>query len=140
MRFISLFISVICISACANSWYLGEWRVTDAEFPCISAVSVVEAQEWFGSEAKYSESHFAFRGATCDRPSYELQVLSEQDFQMAYRAVFSQLDIDGEATEALRVTCSDLSVFPGMTLIKMTGDAVYLPWDGAFYRLDRIAP
>lgn len=140
MRFISLFISVIFISGCANSWYLGQWSVTDAKFPSVSAVSAEEAQGWFGSEATYSESHFAFRGTACDRPRYEPHILSEQDFQIAYRAAFSQLNIDGETTEALRVTCSDLSVFPGMTLIKMMGDVVYLPWDGAFFRLDRIAP
>ncbi len=137
MRLILLFFSLVLLSGCANSWYLGEWKVTDVEFPAVSALGAEEAQEWFGEEAIYAESLFSFRENTCEAPQYAPQELSEADFRIAYRAPFSQLNIDGEATEILRVSCAETSSFPGMTLIKGKEDIVYLPWDGAFFKLER---
>lgn len=139
MRFIFLLISAIFLSGCANSWYLGEWRVSDVEFPAISALGYDEAETWFGSQAIYSEAQVSFRGTTCQRPEYELREVAEQEFRTAYRASFSQLGIDGDTAEVLSVTCSEVTSFPGMTLIKIAGDVVYLPWDGAFFRLARSA-
>lgn len=137
MRFILLFISIIFISGCAKSWYVGEWAVTDASFPAVSALSAEEARDWFGSEAVYSESRFSFRSANCESPQFALESYKESDFLIEYRVSFARLGIEGESADILRVTCSGLSAFPGSTLIKVTSDTVYAPWDGVFFRLDR---
>ncbi|MCH8500629.1 MAG: hypothetical protein LAT77_01825 [Aliidiomarina sp.] len=140
MRFILLFIGLVFLSGCAKNWYIGEWQVTDVEFPAVSAMSSDEAIEWFGSEANYFESHFSFRDNGCESPRFEPETLTESEFYIAYRTSFSQLNIDRKSVGVLQVICLDNSVYPGSTLIKVADDIVYTPWDGAFFRLEKIAP
>ena|SRR5690554_749812 len=137
MRFISLFTGLIFLAGCAKAWYVGEWVVTDVRFPTVSALGADEAREWFGSRAVYSDSHVSFRGERCESPKFELGSYTESDFIMAYRTSFVQLGIEGDSVSILRVTCTGVSVFPGSTLVKVTNDMIYAPWEGAFFRLDR---
>src|SRR5690554_3018138 len=137
MRFLLLMLSLTWFTGCANNWYTGDWTVTDVEFPAVSALSYEDAQAWFGSKAKVSKSVFLFRDSRCDSPQFEHESFTESEFYRAYRASYAQLGIAGDSVEVIRVTCSEASVFAGNTLIQVNEDVLYIPWDGAFFRLER---
>ena len=139
-RFIGLLISLMFLAGCAKNWYIGEWTVTDVQFPAVSAMSNEAAVEWFGSKAIYTESLFSFREKRCQSPQFELESLPQSEFYAAYRASFRQLNIDGDSVSLMRISCSGDSVFPGSTLVRVTDNIVYTPWDGAFFRFERSAP
>lgn len=137
MRFILLFICSLFLFGCAKNWYLGEWTVTDVTFPAISAISYEEASAWFGAKASYSTSHFSFRDKACQDPQFELESLTESEFYTTYRTTFRQLNIDGDTVTILQLSCAGAAAFPGTTLIQVTADSAYTPWDGAFFKLER---
>lgn len=140
MRCALLLMSMLSMSACTSNWYVGEWQVTDAKFPGISAMGMEEAGEWFGSTAIYSESGVSFRNEQCDAPHFGFESLTQDDFRTSYRATFSDLDITGDRVEILHVGCPSAWIAPGATFIQADRGTGYLLWDGVFFKVERNAP
>lgn len=137
MRHLLLFISALIMSGCAKHWYVGEWAVSDAKFPGISAMALDEAKEWYGSKAVYSSSLVRFRNEMCSDPVFSVELLTENDFKERYRASFSELSIEGDLAEVVQVGCPLTWTAPGSTFIKSNRDTAYILWDGVFFKLKR---
>jgi hypothetical protein len=140
MRYILILLSILATSGCTNDWYIGEWTVTDAKFPGISAIGVDEASEWFGSKAIYAESSVSFQGETCSQPQFTVKDVTEAEFRELYRASFLALDIDHSSVEMLEVGCPTSWTYPGATMIKVNANTAYIPWDGTFFKLVKHHP
>ncbi|RUO24350.1 hypothetical protein CWE09_10770 [Aliidiomarina minuta] len=141
MRYLVLLVSFWALSGCAQSsdWYEGRWQVTDAKFPGVSAMGMEEAQVWFGSEVRYSKDEVSFRDEVCAEPSFSLSRLNEGEFYTHYRAGFQSLKIAGDSVEILNVSCPSEWTVPGATLIKASDETAYVPWDGVFFKVTKIA-
>ncbi|MCK5771481.1 hypothetical protein [Algiphilus sp.] len=139
-RYACLMLLVLFVSGCASQWYVGEWEVTGARFPGISAMGVDEAEAWFGARAFYAEERVAFRGTTCGAPAFRVESVDEDAFRSLYRASFAALELEGDAVEVLRVGCPSEWASPAAMLIKVDGGSGYLVWDGVFFEVDRVSP
>lgn len=137
MRYLLLFFS-IAVSGCSNEWYLGEWEVSDAKFPGVSAIGMEEARDWFGSRAVYSEAAVTFRDEHCNNPVFETESLSETESRANYRATFLALEIDGDSVDILHIGCPAEWVSPASTLIRSNSATAYMLWDGAYFKLEKI--
>lgn len=130
-------ITALLLSGCSSRWYLGEWLVTDVAFAAVSAISAEDAQAWLGADAVYAESLVVFRGDGCQQPQFQVETVSASVFYQTYRATFAALGINGETTTLLHVHCGTDAAFPASTFIHASDDSGYVPWDGAFFRLER---
>lgn len=139
MRYIGLLLTLLLLSCSADNskWYHGQWQVTDATFPGISAMGMDDAKAWFGTKVTYSDTKVSFAGEVCDKPQFTLTALAEAEFYPLYRARFAQLGITGETADVLTVGCPSEWVAPGAVLIKATGNTAYTLWDGVFFKLDK---
>jgi hypothetical protein len=79
MRYIGLLITLFLLSCSADNdkWYLGQWQVTDAKFPGISAMGMDDARAWFGTEASYTDTKVSFADNVCEKPQFTLTALAE---------------------------------------------------------------
>lgn len=136
-RCIAIILVMLVASGCTRDWYTGEWTVTEARFPGISAMGLDEAREWYGSQAVYSASSVTFRGRRCEEPRFSVSEMNEAAFRNAYRATFSALDIDGSSVQILEVGCPDGWAHPGALLIEAGPESAYIVWDGVFFKLVR---
>ncbi len=137
MRYVLILLTILATTGCSNEWYIGEWSVTAAKFPGISAIGVDEASEWFGSKAVYSESSVNFQGETCTQPQFVVKQVTEDEFKTLYRTTFSALEIDHSSVQILEVGCPSSWTQPGATLIEVSPYVAYIPWDGVFFKLIR---
>lgn len=140
MRFIGLLLTLFLLSCSADNdkWYLGQWQVTDAKFPGISAMGMDDARAWFGTKASYTDTNVSFADNVCEKPQFTLTALAEAEFYSVYRARFQQLGITAQSTEVLTVGCPSDWVAPGAVLIKADNDTGYILWDGVFFKLDKV--
>lgn len=140
MRYIGLLITLFLLSCSADNdkWYLGQWQVTDAKFPGISAMGMDDARAWFGTEASYTDTKVSFADNVCEKPQFTLTALAEAEFYSLYRARFQQLGITAQSTEVLTVGCPSDWVAPGAVLIKADNETGYILWDGVFFKLDKV--
>lgn len=135
MRHLLLLFLILGASGCASSWYIGEWTVTEARFPGISAMGVDEAREWYGAEAVYAASSVTFRDESCEQPRFTASEMDEAAFTRAYRTTFSALDIEGLSVRIVEVGCPDNWVHPGALLIEAGPESGYIVWDGVFFKM-----
>ncbi|MCS4308584.1 hypothetical protein M2404_002941 [Rheinheimera pacifica] len=140
MRYISVLLMLFLLSCASDStiWYQGQWQVTEAKFPGVSAMGMEDAKAWFGTKATYTDTKVSFAEAVCDKPQFTLTTLTEGEFYALYRARFEQLEITTEATEVLTVGCPSDWLAPGAVLIKVTNNKAYTVWDGVFFKLDKL--
>ncbi|TYT74239.1 hypothetical protein [Desulfobotulus mexicanus] len=141
MKYITILIFLlISSSAQASDWYIGEWKVIDAKFPGICAMSMEEAKVWFGSAATYTKEKVIFRNELCENPVFKIESKTEDKFFSSYKATFDELSIEGEVVEILQVSCPSNWVATGSTIIKTNENFAYTLWDGVFFKIDKIAP
>lgn len=140
MRYTALFLTLFLLSCSADNdeWYLGQWQITDAKFPGVSAMSMDDARGWFGTEVSYASSKVSLADNICDKPQFTLAALAEAEFYSVYRARFKPLGITTQSTEVLTVGCPSDWQVPGAVLIKVDNHSGYILWDGVFFKLDKV--
>ena len=143
MRYLILLSAMLAITGCANQWYTGEqwykgeWTVTDAKLPGISAIGLDELPQWYGAEALYSDTLVTFRDARCEQPQFAVKEIGPHEFNSEFRATFAALDITDSSVQVLEVGCPGRWTEPGATFIQAGPDSGYVLWDGAFFKLVR---
>ena len=129
-----LFVAPSCM---AGQWYLGQWRVTGAEFSGISAIGSEDAERWVGEIATYSQNKASFHGAICESPDYKASSLSEKEFLERFRVPLSSIKPGSKQIRIVEVKCPDNWTAPGAYALKKSNNEIYILWDGAFFVLER---
>lgn len=138
-----LIAGALTASGCASQpdeWFHGTWTVTEATFAPVSALSVDDAEQWFGKQLDYSPGQVRFESEQCTTPTFSTEMLSAFEFYAAYRMSFDALQINGAEVEVLRVGCPHQWISPGSTLIKVDDSSAYILWDGVFFKVIRNSP
>lgn len=117
--------------------FFGDWRVTGASTPGVSAVSPETAQGAVGTPAEFSARRASYGDSRCSGPSYTRRWLSPATFSEAYGIDPAQLSLSGQQIEFVDVTCESGALNQGGTLIIRADGTMLTAWDGAFYVLAR---
>lgn len=141
MRRVVVLLLLLLAAACGPSAppepFFGDWRVTGASTPGVSAVSQPTAQGAAGTAAEFSARQASFGDNRCLGPSYTRRWLSPATFSEAYGIDPGQLSLTGQQIEFVDVTCESGALNQGSTLIIRADGTMLAAWDGAFYVLTR---
>jgi len=116
-----------------SEWYLGDWRIAEARFPGISAMTAQDAAAWVGHNILYGNRSVELKNETCNAPTYESSSVSPVDFMGRNMSMLETLEINTPMVELVEVDCSSPWIGPGFTIIKRDDRSGYIFWDGAYF-------
>ncbi|MBA2781205.1 hypothetical protein [Billgrantia kenyensis] len=120
-----------------EKWFLGNWRITEVNFPGFSALTEQEADEWLDRIIQYNMNSVELSDKACQNPLYMAEFVDSNDYMVGHRFSLETLGIHAGTVEIVSVDCDQSWLGPGLTIIKKNGDAAYIPWDGAYFFISR---
>lgn len=117
--------------------FFGDWKVTSALTPGVSAVAKEAAGRAVGTAASFSGRTVRYGDHRCDGPTYTRRWLAPATFTEAYRAAPVDLGLTGPQVEFVDITCTSGSLDRAATLMVRPDGTLLTMWDGAFYVLTR---
>lgn len=137
MRCFVFLMTVLSFSVLAQeeTWYLGEWRLTEVKYPGITAMTDQDAAVWLDNKIVYSHSAVTLLGETCHHPEYEIEYFSAGEYigRGSGDAFINTLDINDPSLEMVNVSCEPQWIGPGFHIIKEDERSGYILWDGAYF-------
>lgn len=118
----------------------GIWTVVGHHLPGISAMDDAQARRWYGRTLRLESGEAVFAEARCDAPGYEQSSVARAELLAGYRLGPDALaPLAAVARPAvLDVSCDGAAwSAAGGRLIGIDGDRALVPWDGAFFELQR---
>ncbi|WP_147273102.1 hypothetical protein [Billgrantia montanilacus] len=116
-----------------REWYLGDWRIVEARFPGVTAMTDQEAAAWVGLDIHYSNNSVELKNEICNAPAYESNSVPPVDFMGRNMSTLETLEINTSMVELIEVDCTPSWMGPGFTIIKRDDHSGYIFWDGAYF-------
>ncbi|MGM0855861.1 MAG: hypothetical protein ACQEW0_02125 [Pseudomonadota bacterium] len=129
-------LTLLVLPASANAsedqWYLGEWKIKEAHFPGITAMTEREAEMWIGENIIYSRNFANFNDEDCLDPVYETTHIYNDGLKFDSYTLAS-LGLNDFPIEMINVICDAGNRGLGSNLIRKNNNSGFTFWDGAFF-------
>jgi hypothetical protein len=105
---------------------LGKWRVRRIlPVDTVSCWSDKEARDLLGTEIEYSNDVFRWRGELIEHPSFDIRVITANEFQKEYSGSSSSVDYRSLGIRASQATKVQINHPPA----RITGGSIEIPGD-----------